>query len=70
MATQTTKVEVTMDEIAIVENRIADLVRAGKPLSELSCPRCGGDLELTGSRTSHKICCENDDCFEYTVRGI
>lgn len=35
-----------------------------------SCPRCGGQLQYIGNKSSYRIYCENECGIIFNVRGI
>lgn len=64
------KEKITIEEIDTIGKQIIEQKLNNKSKINIICPRCGEKMILDEVGTSHSVKCENEDCIEYTARGI
>ena len=61
---------ITIKEIQNIAKQIIEQRLKNKPDINITCPRCGEQMILDEVGSSHSVKCENENCIEYTARGI
>lgn len=52
------------------EEFAALLKKAGNPMEDIRCPRCGAELGYRAVGNSYEVKCKTEGCIKLTARGL
>ncbi len=58
-------------DVELSEEEFAALLKkAGNPMKDVRCPRCGAELNYRDIGNSYEVKCKTEGCIKLTSRGL